>query len=180
MVSHGVKGIISGVAEREVDRIFHLYRDAAAERGQELELGENLCLGLRFFLDDSPRRARRTVTPYVEEHWKFFLPLGLKRESGDPQTAAPGGSQGPTPDRRPALDEDLRNRIWLCGPAEDAVASLKELEQRSPGLEHLMITRPVGMPRAIILEQLGRFVAEVIPACRSPQGPSPDNGERYA
>ena len=38
-----------------------------------------------------------------------------------------------------SLENGVRNRAWLCGPARDIVAYLKQLEARYPGLEHVMI-----------------------------------------
>jgi len=64
------------------------------------------------------------------------------------------------------LENGVRNRAWLCGPAEDIVAYLKEIERRYPGLEQVMIAWALGTPRALMIEQLTRFAREVMPAFR--------------
>jgi hypothetical protein len=64
------------------------------------------------------------------------------------------------------LENGVRNRSWLCGPAADVVAYLKDLEARYPGLEHVMIAWALGTPRDVMVEQLTRFAREVMPAFR--------------
>ena len=64
------------------------------------------------------------------------------------------------------LENGVRNRAWLCGPPEDIVAYLKEIEQRYPGLDHVMIAWAIGTPKELMIEQLTRFAREVIPAFR--------------
>ena len=64
------------------------------------------------------------------------------------------------------MENGIRNRAWLCGPSDDIVAYLKEIEQRYPGLDHVMIAWAIGTPRELMLEQLTRFAREVMPAFR--------------
>ena len=41
------------------------------------------------------------------------------------------------------------------------------LQERYPGLEEMNVGQPVGTPQQVILEQLERFAAEVMPAFKS-------------
>jgi hypothetical protein len=41
---------------------------------------------------------------------------------------------------------------------------LKEVERRYPGLEHVMVSCPLGTPKKIMKENLTRFAREVMPA----------------
>jgi hypothetical protein len=68
------------------------------------------------------------------------------------------------------LENGARNRTWLCGPPGEIVAYLKEVEQRYPGLEHVMIAWALSTPRALMIEQLTRFSREVMPAFGAGRG----------
>jgi alkanesulfonate monooxygenase SsuD/methylene tetrahydromethanopterin reductase-like flavin-dependent oxidoreductase (luciferase family) len=57
MARHGIKGVISATAEQFVERWFTDYRDAARRHGRELQLGENLILGFRMSIDETPARG---------------------------------------------------------------------------------------------------------------------------
>jgi alkanesulfonate monooxygenase SsuD/methylene tetrahydromethanopterin reductase-like flavin-dependent oxidoreductase (luciferase family) len=162
MARHGIKGVISATAEQVVERWVHDYRDAARRHGRALALGEDLLLGFRIAIDDSVDRALALARPYFEEHAKFMGPLGMLRYGEELVTAvAARQAQSPT---AATLENGVRNRAWLCGPAEDIVAYLKEIERRYPGLEHIMIGWALGTPRALMIEQLTRFAREVMPA----------------
>ena len=65
---------------------------------------------------------------------------------------------------RPSIETEVQQRIWLCGPPEELISYLKELEERYPGLEHVMVMSTMGTPKAEMLEQLRRFAEEVMPA----------------
>jgi hypothetical protein len=102
--------------------------------------------------------------PWFEEHAKFMAPLGMLRYSEEHVSAVKArqaqSATGAT------LENGVANRSWLCGPARDIVAYFKELEARYPGLEHVMIAWALGTPRDLMIEQLERFAAEVMPAFR--------------
>ena len=111
--------------------------------------------------------------PYFEEHAKFMAPLGMLRYSEEHVKAvAARQAQSPT---AATLENGVRNRSWLCGPPDDIVAYLKEVEQRYPGLEHVMIAWALGTPRELMIEQLTRFARR---SCRpfvgSPTAPLSD------
>ena len=162
MARHGIKGVVSGTAEELVQRWFGQYRDAARRHGRELELGQDLMLGFRMCIDDTQEAAMRRARPYFEEHSKVMAPLGMLRYSEEHVRAvAARQAQSPT---AASLENGVRNRSWLCGPGRDIVAYLKEIEVLYPGLEEIMFAFAIGTPRALMLEQLDRFAAEVIPA----------------
>jgi alkanesulfonate monooxygenase SsuD/methylene tetrahydromethanopterin reductase-like flavin-dependent oxidoreductase (luciferase family) len=164
MARHGIKGVISATAEEFVQRWFRDYREAARRHGRQLALGEDLILGFRMCIDETPERAIERARPSFEEHAKFMAPLGMLRYSEEHVRAvAARQAQVAT---TASLENGVRNRSWLCGPSRDIVAYLKELEQRYPGLEHIMVAWALGSPKAHMVEQLPRFASEVMPAFR--------------
>ncbi len=164
MARHGIKGVISGTAEELVQRWVRDYQEAARRHGRELQLGEDLILGFRTFVDDTAERAIRRARPYFEEHAKVMAPLGMLRYSEEHARAVVARRpQSPT---TATLEDGVRNRSWLCGPPEDIVAYLKDVERRYPGLDHVMVAWAIGTPRDVMVEQLTRFAREVMPAFR--------------
>jgi alkanesulfonate monooxygenase SsuD/methylene tetrahydromethanopterin reductase-like flavin-dependent oxidoreductase (luciferase family) len=164
MARHRIKGVISATAEQVAERWIHDYQEAARRHGRDLALGEDLILGFRMSIDDTVDRAMARARPYFEEHAKFMGPLGMLRYGEELVSAvAARKAQSPT---AATLDNGVRNRAWLCGPAGDIVAYLKEIERRYPGLEHVMIAWALGTPRALMIEQLTRFAREIMPAFR--------------
>ena len=164
MARHGMKGVVSSTAEELVQRWFGEYREAARRHGRDLQLGEDLILGFRMCIDDTVEGAIRRARPYFEEHAKFMGPLGMLRYSEEHVKAvAARQPQSPT---AATLENGAANRSWLCGPPGDIVAYLKEVEQRYPGLDHVMIAWALGTPRDLMIEQLTRFAREVMPAFR--------------
>jgi len=162
MVRHGIKGVVSATAEGVVQRWFGEYREAARRHGRELQLGEDLILGFRMSIDETAEKAIQRARPYFEEHAKFMAPLGMLRYSEELVTAV-AARQAQSPSAA-TLENGVRNRTWLCGRPGDIVAYLKEVEQRYPGLEHVMIGWALGTPRDLMIEQLTRFAREVMPA----------------
>jgi alkanesulfonate monooxygenase SsuD/methylene tetrahydromethanopterin reductase-like flavin-dependent oxidoreductase (luciferase family) len=164
MAKHGIKGVISATAEELVQRWVRDFQEAGRRHGRERTLGEDLLLGFRMCLDDTVASAIRRARPYFEEHAKVMAPLGMLRYSEEHAKAvAARRPQSPT---TASLEDGVRNRSWLCGPPADIVGYLKELEAKYPGLDHVMLGWPIGVPRAMMVEQLGRFAREVMPAFR--------------
>ena len=170
MAKHGMKGIIHGTAEQFVERWAKDYREAARPYGRELQLGQDLALGFRIYMDDSVEKAVRTATPYFEETVKFAAPLGMLRYSEE-QMKAVGARKAQSPTGA-TLQNGVDTRVWLCGPAEEFISYLKELEQKYPGLEQVMISCAMGTPRELMKEQLTRFAKEVMPAFANRDGGS--------
>jgi alkanesulfonate monooxygenase SsuD/methylene tetrahydromethanopterin reductase-like flavin-dependent oxidoreductase (luciferase family) len=168
MARHGIKGVISATAEGIVQRWMGEYQAAARRHGRELRLGQDLILGFRMSIDETAERAIERARPYFEEHAKFMAPLGMLRYSEEHVTAVAARQvQSPT---AATLENGARNRTWLCGPPGEIVAYLKEVEQRYPGLEHVMIAWALSTPRALMIEQLTRFSREVMPAFGAGRG----------
>src|SRR5438045_7073536 len=88
MVKHGIKGDVGGGAATMAEGPIQAYRDAAARAGKDLKLGENLTVGVFFYLAESREKAIRELTPYYEEHVKMFAPLGFVPGITPPQVAA--------------------------------------------------------------------------------------------
>ena len=140
------------------------YQEAARRHGRALGLGEDLILGFRMCIDETQARAMTRARPSFEEHAKVMAPLGMLRY-GEEHAKAVAARQ-PQSASAASLENGVRNRAWLCGPPDDIVGYLKEVEQRYPGLEEVMIGWAIGTPRDHMIEQLTRFAREVMPAFR--------------
>jgi hypothetical protein len=58
----------------------------------------------------------------------------------------------------------MKNGSWFAGPPEELTAYLQDLQTRFPGLENVNVSISMGTPKAVMLEQLGWFAKEVMPA----------------
>jgi alkanesulfonate monooxygenase SsuD/methylene tetrahydromethanopterin reductase-like flavin-dependent oxidoreductase (luciferase family) len=166
MAKHGIKGMILGTAMEYADQWVHQYQEANARHGRQLQLGENLAMGLWGYIEDSREKAERALEPLFEEHVKFAAPLGMLRYTEEQmKEIGPGGVA-----RHIAAGVDFRDvlekRAWFAGTPEETVDYLKEMEERYPGLEHILIAFPMGATKAQFKEQLTRFAQEVMPAFR--------------
>ena len=164
MAKWGIKGMILGTGEEYVDDWAHRYQEANARAGRELHLGENLGLGLWCYIDDSHEKAEKALEPLFEEHVKFAAPLGMLRYSDDNmEQTGPGGAA-----RHIAAGANFRDviqkRAWLAGSPEETIAYLKEIEDKYPGLEHVMLGFPMGASIQQFKEQMTRFAKQVMPA----------------
>jgi alkanesulfonate monooxygenase SsuD/methylene tetrahydromethanopterin reductase-like flavin-dependent oxidoreductase (luciferase family) len=166
MVKHGIKGVVGGGAATMAEGPIQGYRDAAARAGKELKLGENLTVGVFFYLADTREKAIRELTPYYEEHVKMFAPLGFVPGITRPQVAATArrGSWGEA--GVPTLDHYMKLGSWFAGTSEQLVEHLKNLESRFPGMEHINLSTSLCTPKAVMLEQFQRVAEEVMPAFR--------------
>jgi alkanesulfonate monooxygenase SsuD/methylene tetrahydromethanopterin reductase-like flavin-dependent oxidoreductase (luciferase family) len=142
------------------------YRDAAARAGKDLKLGENLTVGIFFYVADSREKAVRELTPYFEEHVKMFAPLGFVPGITPAQVAAAAGRGGWKEAGVPSLDHYMKLGSWFAGTSEQLVEHLKKLEARYPGMEHINLSTSIGAPKAVMLEQFQRVAEEVMPAFR--------------
>jgi alkanesulfonate monooxygenase SsuD/methylene tetrahydromethanopterin reductase-like flavin-dependent oxidoreductase (luciferase family) len=167
MAKHGIKGMILGTAMPYVDQWVRQYQEANARYGRHLELGEGLALGFWLYLDKDRERAERGARPYFEEHVKFAAPLGMLRYDDDQMKAVGPGGIARHIAASTSFEEVVQKRVWLCGPPDEALAHLKAVEERYPGLEHIVVASAMGMPRALFEEQLTRLAEEVMPAFRA-------------
>jgi alkanesulfonate monooxygenase SsuD/methylene tetrahydromethanopterin reductase-like flavin-dependent oxidoreductase (luciferase family) len=166
MAKHGIKGVILGTAAEYVDHWMHAYQEANGRYGRQLQLGENLALGLWCSMADTHEQAKRALQPLFEEHVKFAAPLGMLRYRQEQMQQL-----GPTGVARHIAagvdyEDVLAKKAWFCGTPDETVAYLKELEEQYPGLEHIMLGFPFGASSAEFQAQLRRFAREVMPAFR--------------
>ena len=166
MVKHGIKGAVGGGAATMQAGPIPGYRDAAARVGKHLKLGENLTIGIFFYLADSAEKAIRELTPYYEEHVKMFAPLGFVPGITPPQVAAAARRGGWKEAHVPSLDHYMRLGSWFAGTSQQLIEHLRKLEARYPGMEHINLSTSIGTPKAVMLEQFQRVAEEVMPAFR--------------
>jgi alkanesulfonate monooxygenase SsuD/methylene tetrahydromethanopterin reductase-like flavin-dependent oxidoreductase (luciferase family) len=166
MVRHGIKGAVGGGAATMAEGPIQAYREAAARAGKELKLGENLTVGVFFYLADTREKAIRELTPYYEEHVKMFAPLGFVPGITAPQVAAAEKRGGWMEAGVPTLDHYLKLGSWFAGTPQQLVEHLKTLEARFPGMEHINLSTSLCTPKSVMLEQFQRLAEEVMPAFR--------------
>jgi alkanesulfonate monooxygenase SsuD/methylene tetrahydromethanopterin reductase-like flavin-dependent oxidoreductase (luciferase family) len=169
MVKHRIKGIIGGGAATMAERPIHGYREAAERRGVDLALGEDLCLGVFFHLAETRERAIREATPWFEEHVKMFAPLGFVPGLTEAQVRASAQRGGWAAAGIPTLADFAKTGAWFCGPPEEFIALLQNLQDKYPGLEYVNVSPSMGTPKAVMLEQLAWFAREVMPAFGAPR-----------
>jgi hypothetical protein len=64
----------------------------------------------------------------------------------------------------PTIEEGVRQKAWLLGPASEVIGRLRELESAYPGLEQVLLHWPEGMPADEWKTQLRLFARDVLPA----------------
>jgi alkanesulfonate monooxygenase SsuD/methylene tetrahydromethanopterin reductase-like flavin-dependent oxidoreductase (luciferase family) len=77
MVRHGIKGLVGGGAATMAEGPIQAYHLVANSMGHDLKLGENLTIGVSFYLAKTREQAIREMKPFYEEHLKMFAPLGF-------------------------------------------------------------------------------------------------------
>ncbi|HEY7577870.1 MAG TPA: LLM class flavin-dependent oxidoreductase [Acetobacteraceae bacterium] len=166
MVRHGIRGVVGGGAATMAEGPIQGYRDAAARAGKELKLGENLTVGIFFYVADTREKAIRELTPYYEEHVKMFAPLGFVPGMTRPQAAAVARRGGWGEAGVPTLDHYMQLGSWFAGTPQQLIEHLKNLEARFPGMEHINLSTSLCTPNVVMLEQFQRVAEEVMPAFR--------------
>ena len=166
MAKHGIKGIIGGgaAAGGANEKVIRAFRDARARAGRETELGGDLCIGFSFHLADSVEQGIKEATPFFEENMKMFAPLGFVPGLRPDQIDALGDPKRARGSNPPTLRNAVKAGSWLIGPPELITEQLMEVQHKYPGLEVVNVGQVVGTPEAVILEQLERFAAQVMPA----------------
>ena len=161
MARHGIKGMVTLNGEKVTDQVFRAYRDACARHGRRLELGQDLCLGLGFYMAESREAAIRKVEPAHDERYKWFAPFGFVRYAD--AEGRPWGTPG-APARVPTIHDGVEQKAWMVGAPADCIALIREYEAKYPGLEQLMLHWPEGVPPPEFQEQLRWFARDVMPA----------------
>ena len=157
----GIKGMTALTGERIVEQFFGAYQQAAAEAGRQLEMGQDLALGFGFFLGDTVDEAVERVRPFHDERYKWFAPFGLVRYTDE--HGRMWGTPG-APARTPTVEDGVQQKAWICGPPDVFIETLRELEEKYPGLEDIVLQWPEGMPWHELSRQLEIFSREVMPA----------------
>ena len=163
MAKMGIKPLIANNPEPVLGERIKMFQEASLAHGKELQLGEDVALGYRFFIADTQEKAMELAQPYFEEAMKFAAPLGLMRLTPEQieSVAQPGLRRGVA---LPTLQEAVDGGTWLCGPSEMLVEHLKGVEERYPGVERINLGAVMGMPREVFKDQLSKFAEEVMPA----------------
>ena len=103
----------------------------------------------------------------------MFGPLRLVRALTDQQIEDMADPKKAPTAGLPTIEQAIAAGGVLCGTPEQIIEHLKAIEERYPGLERVMVSQPVGTPQAVILEQMERFAAEVMPAFSGAQELAP-------
>jgi hypothetical protein len=120
------------------------------------------------YIADSVEQGIKEATPFFEENIKMFAPLGFVPGLTPEQIDAVADPKRARGAGLPTLRNAIKAGTWLIGPAEQITEQLKEVEHKHPGLDVVNVGQPVGTPQAVILEQLERFAAQVMPAFKRP------------
>lgn len=158
---NGIKGVVGLTGEKLVTEIFEQYQQAYARHGRDLIPGQDLALELGFYLADSQQEAMDKLRPYHDERYKWFAPFGFVRYADEEGRS--WGTPG-APARTPRIEDGVEQKAWICGTPQEFINLLRELEEKYPGLEHIILHWAEGMPRKEFMEQLRIFAAEVMPA----------------
>jgi alkanesulfonate monooxygenase SsuD/methylene tetrahydromethanopterin reductase-like flavin-dependent oxidoreductase (luciferase family) len=166
MAKWGIKGVVGGGSAEggAMHKVVVDWQAAQARVGRHLRLGEGLCFGYHFYLANSREQGIREAGKFYEENLKMFGPLRLVRALTDQQIEAMGDPRKAPYAGLPTIEDAINKSGVLCGSPEQIIGHLKALEERYPGLERVMVSLSVGVPKAVVLEQLERFAAEVMPA----------------
>ncbi len=167
MVRHGIKGAVGGGAATMAEGPIHAYRDAATRAGQQLELGENLTIGIFFHLAKTREQAVREITPWYKEYVKMFAPLGFVPGLTPTQIEAVAHRGGWSTADVPTVEHYMKVGSWYAGTADGLVAHLKQIEARFPGLRHINLSTSLCTPKSVMLEQFQWVAEEVMPAFRA-------------
>ena len=163
---NGIKGMVALTGEKLRDQAFDQYREASARHGRDLAPGEDMALGVGFYLAESQEEAVRRIRPYHDERYKWFAPFGFVRYADE--EGRPWGTPG-APARPPRIEDGVEQKAWICGPPEKFVQFLREMESKYPALEHIVLHWAEGMPQREFMEQLKLFAKEVMPAFQRPK-----------
>ena len=160
-VKNGFNGVVALTGEKLVDQAFHRFRDACERNGRGNVLGSGLALGIGFYIADNENDAMERLRPFHDERFKWFAPFGFVRYADEEGRV--WGTPG-APARTPRIEDGVQQKAWICGPPSHQIEFLKEVEEKYPGLENIMLHWPEGMPRDEYLSQLRIFAEEVMPA----------------
>ena len=161
VAEHGIKAMVALTGEKYAAQMITQYHDAAVAAGRNLALGGDMALGFGFYIADSRQEAMERVRPFHDERYKWFAPFGFVRYTDE--QGRPWGTPG-APARTPRIEDGVAQKAWFCGNPDDFIGFLREIEDKYPGLEDIVLQWPEGMPWHEFKEQLSVFAADVMPA----------------
>jgi len=166
MARMGIKGLVGGgVAEGGAGHnVLLAWQQAHAKYGQQLELGERLAIGFHCYIAKTREQGIREAGKFHEENLKMFGELRLARALNQEQIEVMRDPRHAPSADLPRIEGAIAAGGVLCGPPEQIIEELKQLEKRYPGLERVLVQEWVGVPRSVCLEQMERFATEVMPA----------------
>jgi alkanesulfonate monooxygenase SsuD/methylene tetrahydromethanopterin reductase-like flavin-dependent oxidoreductase (luciferase family) len=167
MLKHGIKGLVGGGAAIMAEGPVQAYQRVASAHGRNLELGEDLALGLSFYLAKTKEEAIRAIRPLYEEHVKMFAPLGFVPGLTPEQMAAVTRRGGWDAAGVPTVEHYMQLGSWFAGTPAELVAHLKSWEERYPGMQHVTLSPPLTTPKDVMVEQYRLIGEEVMPHFRS-------------
>ncbi len=157
----GFKAVVALTGEVLVKQMFAQYQAAANKAGRQLSLGQDMCLGIGFYIGDSRQDAIDKVRPYHDERYKWFAVFGFVRYTDS--EGRPWGTPG-APVGAPSIEDGVQQKAWFCGTPDEFIKYLREMEETYPGLEDFILQWPEGMPWLEFKDQLSVFAKEVMPA----------------
>ena len=140
------------------DRYGELY---AQHHGIELGRGDKRMLVVSVRIEDTHEEAMRTARNGHDEFWKFLGPYGWSRGymGPDGRPAQPG--------LIPTLEESIQQKTILVGTAAEVAAGV-EFYRDLLGVENLTVfPHLIGDPYTKAVEQMTRFINDVMPLVRA-------------
>jgi alkanesulfonate monooxygenase SsuD/methylene tetrahydromethanopterin reductase-like flavin-dependent oxidoreductase (luciferase family) len=113
---------------------------------------------------DTREAGIRKAAKYYEENMKMFGELRLNRAMTDEQIEIMRDPKRAPTAKLPRIEDAVASGGFLTGGPDEIIEQLKKLEKAYPGLDRISISPSLGVPKAVILEQVERFAKEVMPA----------------
>src|SRR5262249_38707917 len=108
------------------------YQRVAAQHGRNLQLGEDLALGLSFYLAKTKEQALKEIRPLYEEHVKMFAPLGFVPGLTPEQMAAVARRGGWDAAGGPTGGAHMKLGSWVAGRPGPLGAPLQGFQECYP------------------------------------------------
>ena len=169
MVKHGIKGVVGGGAATMAEGPIQAYRDAArTRRARTSKLGENLSVGIFFYLADSREQAHPRDHAVLRGAREDVRARSAScRASRRRRSAAAARRGGWKAAGVPTLDHYMKLGSWFAGtPAAADRAPEEARGALSRAWSTSTCRTSLGTPKAVMLEQFQRVAEEVMPAFR--------------
>ena len=166
MAKHGIQGMVGGGSAEggAMHNVVLKWQAEHAKIGKHIDLGERLCFGFHFYMGESKEQCIRDAAKYYEENMKMFGELRLNKAMSDEQIEIMRDPLRAPTAKLPRIEDAVAAGGFLTGSADEIIEHLKKLEKAYPGLDRISISPSLGVPQAVILEQVERFAKEVMPA----------------